>query len=384
MRLALTGCGDVAYYVALAAKLNPRISLAACADPSGERRNLFTRRFGIPRSYASQKDMLANERIDGLYLAVPHDLHRPLTAEAAEAGAAVLSEKPLARTAREGAEIIAHLQRHGGRAAVNYQWRYDAKCRALIRSCQEGAVGEIRYIRIYLPWQRKPGYFAVSPWHGSKERAGGGTLLTQGSHPLDIALLAAGSRPLGALGLCRNAVFGESETEDLSFGIVECENGVLIELCSSMVSPPERAAVIEVQGGSGAVCYSGPRVPRLRWHGGKRHLRRRGRPVVSELDPLYCSLEGFRRWTAGGPPHRCTAADALPVLQAVDGVYASALIGEWAEVPKPLSSDPSSGNRSGAPSEPEGRRESGTGREADSDSTQRHTGESRGKSETER
>jgi predicted dehydrogenase len=333
MRLAITGCGEISYYTVLAARLNRRIRLTACADPREARRSLFARRFGISRTYPSQEEMLAAEQPDALYLAVPHDLHRPLIAEAAKAGAAVLSEKPLARSAREGAEIIAHLRANNARAAVNYQWRYDARCRALINSCRSGAVGTVRYIRIHLPWLRYAGYFTAAPWHGSRERAGGGTLLTQGSHPLDIALQACPSRPRSARGLCRSLLFQDAEVEDTAFGLLECAGGEIIEICSSMASPPERPVVIEVQGSTGAVRYRGPKWPQLRWFGGNRRLRRRGRPVFSEFDPLYGSLEGFRRWVSGGEPHRCRAEEALPVLQAVDGIYAAALVGGEAPIP---------------------------------------------------
>jgi predicted dehydrogenase len=355
MRLALSGCGEISGYVALAARLNPRIRIVACADPREERRSAFAARFGIPHTYPSQGEMLAAEQPEGLYLAVPHDLHLPLAAEAAEAGVAVLCEKPLARNAREGAELLARIGATQVPVAVNYQWRYDAKCRALIENCRRGLLGELRYLRIHLPWYRRTDYFTSAPWHAERRRSGGGTLLTQGSHPLDIALLASGAAPKRARGFCTHLRPEAGETEELAFGLIECENGVLIQLCSSMLSSPERAVTIEVQGSAGALRYTGPRFPRLRFYGGKlrsarrpgssqRPRRLRGRPVVSEFDPLYRSLEGFRRWISGGAPHRCRAEEALDVLRAVDGIYASALIAAATEVPSPAAEGASVAN----------------------------------------
>ena len=211
LRLAVVGCGDVAGFTAGFARLNKGIRLAACCDRDASQAERFARQHHIPRWHADFDALLAAGEIDALYLAVPHDLHLPMARAGLEHGLAVLLEKPLAATFAEGVELARLAAQPNARLAVNYQYRYDTGCYALAAAVQSGALGQIRYARCNIPWHRERDYFTRSAgWHASAARAGGGTLLTQGSHFLDVLLWACASRPLRAQGLTRRMVFHEA------------------------------------------------------------------------------------------------------------------------------------------------------------------------------
>lgn len=318
LRLGVVGCGDIAGYTALFARLNRGVWLAACCDARLERASVFARRWGIPRAYSGYAEMLAAGDLDAVYLAVPHHLHAPMIAQALERGLHVFTEKPLARTLEEGRAIAALIRPDGPRVAVNYQYRYDSACYALARAVQRGELGEVRYARINIPWKRGPEYFSAAPWHASLAQAGGGTLLTQGSHFLDVVLWACGQPVKSALGRTARRVFAAAEVEDLAMGILELEGGALVEICSSMVAAKEGAPVIEVYGSRATAAYRGGALPHLKFTG--RRIRAE-RPPVPGIHALQRSLEGFRRWAAGGEPHLVPAGEALAVLAAVEGVY---------------------------------------------------------------
>lgn len=333
--LAIAGCGDIAAYTAGFARLGRDFRLVACCDPAAERAAQFARRFGIPRVYAGVGEMLAaGTRPHALYLAVPHHLHRDLALQAIAAGIPTLLEKPLAATLSDGLEIVRAAQAAGVKVGVNYQYRYDTGCFALARAAQAGSLGEIHYARCNLPWHREAAYFANSPWHAQLATAGGGTLLTQGSHILDVALWALGGRPTAALGATRRRVFTGVEVEDLALGIVEVAGGALVEICSSMVSRPGQALSIELYGSRGTARYSNRPWP---------HVRFRGVRAVSQIPPgrgvhaLQRSLAGFHAWITDEPstrgrPYLTPAAEALPVLAAVDAIYRSSRSGRREEV----------------------------------------------------
>lgn len=103
------------------------------------------------------------------------------------AGIPVLVEKPLALTPDEGRQMVAAAESAGVKLGVNYPYRYDTGCYALARAVQAGALGEVRYARCHLPWHRDASHFGASGWHARLSTAGGGTLITQGSYPLDVA-----------------------------------------------------------------------------------------------------------------------------------------------------------------------------------------------------
>ena len=154
----------------------------------------------------------------------------------------------------------------------------------------------------------------------------GGTLLTQGSHFLDVLLWACASRPVRAQGLTRRMVFDEIEVEDLAMGTVELESGALLQVCSSMVANPEQPATLEVYGELGSAFYRAGLLPRLEFRGVKP---RREAPPGRGIHALARSLEAFRVFAQGGAPHLATSAESLTTLAAVDALYRAAESGVW-------------------------------------------------------
>jgi UDP-N-acetyl-2-amino-2-deoxyglucuronate dehydrogenase len=324
LRLGVVGCGDIAGYVAWFARLNSRIRISACCDISAEKAGVFARRFRIPRSCTSYTDLLDSGDVDAVYLAVPHHLHGGMICQAINKGLPVLVEKPLTRTLEEGQQVLDLSARLGVPVGVNYQYRYDSGCYALAQAARKGDLGRILYARANLPWNRKAAYFESSPWHKSLAESGGGTLLTQGSHMLDILLWAIPNPPIQVSGASSKTRFLNVEVEDLAMGMIEFEGGVLAQISSSMVAQPEQALTLEVYGESGTALYTDRPWPHTRFRGAKN---KREKPPVRGVHALARSLEGFRRWIVEGQPYLIPAQEALPPLAVVTALYRSAVSG---------------------------------------------------------
>lgn len=327
LRLGIVGCGDIAGYTAGLARWNPGYQLAACCDHAPEQAEAFARRFRIPQTFTDYRDLFAEAGLDAVYLAVPHHLHAAMTTEAVERGLSVLVEKPVTRTLAEGRAVAALAQARGVKVGVNYQYRYDAGCYALARAAQRGDLGPVHSARLNLPWRRDRAYFEKSAWHARLDSAGGGTLITQGSHLLDIALWALGARPVSAMGYTARRVFTAVEVEDLAHGIVELAGGALISITSSLAAATEQAVTIELYGERATGIYTDRPWPRVRFVG--RRLQSEPPPVWG-VHALARSLEAFRRWVQADIPYLCPAPAALPVLAAVEALYHSARTG-WRE-----------------------------------------------------
>lgn len=329
MRLGVVGSGVIAQAMALFAKLNRRIKIEACCDISEERGQRFARRFRIPRRFTSYSEMLDNAPLDAVYLAIPHHLHHDMIAAAIEKGRHCLVEKPVTRTLEEGIHIRDLAKERGVSVGVNYQYRYDSAGYALARAVQAGALGQVTHARINVPWHRGPEYFDKIPWHGLLAHAGGGTLITQGSHFLDLALWAISSRPVSAVGYARQAHFKQVEVEDLAQGIVALENGALVSISSTMIAHKGQAVSLEVYGDKGIASYTDRPWPRLRFQG----IRvRRLRPPCWGVHALQRSLEGFRAWVMAGSPYLIPAEQALPALASVEAIYRSSQTGRREDV----------------------------------------------------
>jgi predicted dehydrogenase len=321
LRLGIAGCGEIAGYMAWFARLNRRIELVACCDAAEEKAKRFAGRHHIGRAHASYEAMLDQGGMDAVYLAVPHHLHFDMLGAAIRAGLQTLVEKPITRTLAEAEMVVALTQERGVRVAVNYQYRYDRGCHALARAVQNGALGRIHYARCNVPWRRGQSYFEGAGWHGSWAQAGGGTLITQGSHAVDVLLWALGERPVEVMGYTAQRRFDDVEVEDLTQAMVVLEDGAIIQVSSTMVANPEQSVTMEVYGERGTALYSGRPWPHVRFRG----VRARRAKVPSwGVHALQRSLNGFCAWAMDGVPHLVPAEEAVAVLAVVEAAYRSA------------------------------------------------------------
>jgi predicted dehydrogenase len=303
------------------ARLNRRIQLAACCDLSRERVDGFARRHRIPQTYTSYTEMLEHEPLDAVYLALPHHMHYEMLAGAIRAELPALVEKPITRTLDEGLRIVQQAQAQGVRVGVNYQYRYDSGCYALARAVQQGALGAIHYARCNVPWSRDSRYFQQAGWHAKLAQAGGGTLITQGSHLIDVLLWALNDSPRTVSGFTAQRKFRDVEVEDLVQATIELENGALLQICSSMAASSEQALSIEIYGEQGTALYSDRPLPHTQFRG----IRvKRARPPQWGVHALQRSLEGFRAWVVDCQPYLVPALEALPALAVVEAIYRSA------------------------------------------------------------
>jgi predicted dehydrogenase len=184
--------------------------------------------------------------------------------------------------------------------------------------------------RINIPWHRSADYFNGAAWHKTIAQAGGGTLITQGSHFLDVVLWALQDTAASAMGYSRTPVF-DVEVDTLTHGIVETTRGTLINISSSMVAATEQPATIEMYGERGTACY--------RNAGYFSSVKFVGVKVQKQLPPargvhaLQRSLSGFARWVLHDTPAYLTPLpQALPVLEAVDAIYRSSHTGKQESV----------------------------------------------------
>ncbi|NSW51820.1 MAG: Gfo/Idh/MocA family oxidoreductase [Anaerolineae bacterium] len=327
--LALIGCGDIAAYVALFAKTLPRFSISTCCAANYEDAKRFAAKYGIAQAEPDYDTLLARNNFDAVYLAIPHHLHLPFTQQALRRGYPVLCEKPIASTLYHAQEMIDTTEAVHGKVGINYQYRYDQKCWQMKQEIQSNRLGKIFQIQINVPWHRDITYFDSSPWHRQLATAGGGTLLTQGSHFLDIALWSLPNKPMYAMGKTTRRLFTspDIEIEDLAMGIVEMSDGTLIEIVSTMTSVPGRPATITVYGERGILKYIASSLPSLRYTGIKPS--RTFQPLTAHgIHALARSLRAFQFWIQGGPPYFTSIQDAFPVMAVIDAIYRSSLSGK--------------------------------------------------------
>ncbi|MBO4926495.1 MAG: Gfo/Idh/MocA family oxidoreductase [Clostridia bacterium] len=210
-RVGIVGCGGIAQVHAAVLDRLEETRLAACADIVPERAAEMAGRSGA-RAYGSLEEMLAAEKLDAVHLCTPHHLHAPMAETAAEAGVAVLTEKPpaISREQWETLEKAAEKVPVG----VCLQNRYNPNVQEARRLIENGAYGSVLGARAFVTWQRDAAYYTDSPWRGAWATEGGSALINQSIHTLDLLVTLLG-RPEAAAGSMSNRhLKNVIETED--------------------------------------------------------------------------------------------------------------------------------------------------------------------------
>ena len=188
-RVGLVGCGGIAQVHAAVLHAQENTALAACADIYPEKAQALADRYGCA-AYASLAEMLAAEQLDAVHLCTPHYLHTPMAAELAERGIAVFTEKPPVidraqwNTLRQAAEKVP--------VAVCFQNRYNANVQAARQLILSRSYGGLLGARAFVTWSRDAGYYQQSGWRGAWATEGGGVLINQAVHTLDLLVWLMG------------------------------------------------------------------------------------------------------------------------------------------------------------------------------------------------
>ncbi len=324
IRLGIVGCGSIADPIAKLTRLTRGIHVTAYCDTNIENAKRLAGKYGGGAVYDNFIDMLNKQALDAVYLAVPHHLHYMMICEALDKGLPVLTEKPITRTLAEGIAVADISEEKGLPVGVNYQYRYDRGCYALAQHVWHGTLGKVLYGRINLAWHREDAYFGHAAWHKSIAQAGGGTLITQASHLIDVVLWALETTPKSVFGQMAKKRFVDVEVEDTALGTITLEDGCLVQIASSMAATPEQAVMIELYGEKGTAIYTDKPRPQLVLRGVKA---KRIPPPMFGLHALHRSIKGFRNWLQDGDPYLTPARAALPALAVVEAFYRSAKSG---------------------------------------------------------
>ncbi len=187
MNIAIIGCGFIGDK---RARTLTNCRLVACADRMKERAEAFAQSRAGVDSYADWRELLSRSDIDAVIVATSHDALAEITLNAVRAGKHVLVEKPAARTAAELDPIIRAAGETGAIVRVGLNHRYHPsflKAREIVDS---GEVGELMFIRGRYGHGGRIGY--EKEWRAVKEISGGGELIDQGVHLIDLARMFLG------------------------------------------------------------------------------------------------------------------------------------------------------------------------------------------------
>jgi len=249
IKFGILGCGTIGDVHARAIRaLGDDAELVALCDVNAERAKEYADKYGV-KAYSDYAKMLADPEIDAVTICTPSGMHADQAIQAIKAEKHVLLEKPMALTSLDAQRICDEAEKSKKLLSVVFQMRYTEDIQYLKKVIEEGKLGQIVFADLYMKYWRSKAYFDVSPWRGTFAMDGGGALMNQGIHGVDIMHYLCGKPKL--LRAKVKTLVHDIETEDTAIAAVEYSSGALGVIEASTSSNPGFDRRIEINGSRG-------------------------------------------------------------------------------------------------------------------------------------
>lgn len=262
MNIALIGLGMVAEtHIRAVAAAAPSVTLAGVCGRDPTKARAFAERVSsilgtVPRVYRDVAEVAADPSVDGVIVATPPNARAHVIGPLATASKAILMEKPIERSFAAARDIVAMCEAAGVPHGVVFQHRARESTRRLAKMLQDDALGTIGMAEIAVPWWRDQAYYDA-PGRGTYARDGGGVLISQAIHTLDLALSLLG--PVTTVqAMIRTTTLHQMEAEDFATAGLTFASGAVGSLVASTARFPGGTESITLHGSKGsAVLISG-------------------------------------------------------------------------------------------------------------------------------
>ena len=196
---------------------------------------------------------LRDMELDVVHICTPHDLHVPMAVELLKSGKAVFMEKPCAISREQFEELYEADGAHPGKLGICFQNRYNETTKLADELIAANRIGKVIGARAFVTWRRDAGYYQGSAWKGKKSTEGGGALINQSIHTLDLLLRYLGKPVKVRASLSNHHLPGIIEVEDTVEAWMEFEGGGRACFYASNGYACDAPVLLEIQGEKGRI-----------------------------------------------------------------------------------------------------------------------------------
>lgn len=272
MRVGLVGCGSIGNVHATAIAGIHGAELCAFTDIRRQRAQAYSDMYtnGMASVYTSVDEMLNKEAVDAVHICTPHACHVPMAIAVLAKDIPVFLEKPPAISRVEFDLLKQKTEAGSGRLGICFQNRYNQAAKKVGELLAGGTLGKLRGGRAFVTWNRNASYYTESSWRGRQETEGGGVLINQAIHTLDLLLLWMGA-PLSVNASMQNHhLKGTIDVEDTLEAYLTFSTGadpVRASFYATNAYVADEPVLIELSCESGFVRMEGGRI----WYRDKNH-----------------------------------------------------------------------------------------------------------------
>jgi predicted dehydrogenase len=345
VRTGLIGCGKIAQTHATALKALDEADFVAVADVDEGRARAFAEQHGVAKSYGSVDELLRAGGLDAVIVCTPHPLHAPVVVAAAEAGVHVLCEKPISDKLSEADQMVAAADKAGIKFSAVFQRRWWPACQRIREAIDAGKLGQLTVGECVSKLWRPAEYFASDPWRGKWATEGGGVLMNQAVHTIDMFQWYMGP-VVEVVGRYAKLVHGDYiDVEDTAVATLVFANGALGTLLAATTIQPDFGFRVTVHGSNGATVsvWENPEghqgvndVWSIRGEESQRpnwEEEDRGKPGFPHFHQLQ--IQDFLQAVRDNRPPAVTGAEGIKSLEIIQAIYRSSRTGEPVRFPMP-------------------------------------------------
>ena len=260
INFVIVGSGMISATHAEAINSTENACLYGVYDKNKERATEFAKKYGI-KCYGSYEEVLCDTEVCAVSICTPSGFHADQSAMALEHGKNVIVEKPMALNTADCDRIIEAVERIGKKLAVICQFRYNKDVQRVRELYKEKAFGTVSLCDLYMKYWREPTYYSESKWRGTKSLDGGGALMNQGIHGIDLLLYITGTAKV--VSAKSKAAYHNIEVEDTAVALLEYPCGALGVIEGSTCAYPGFERSLEIHGSCGCVIMKNGTIEKL-------------------------------------------------------------------------------------------------------------------------
>ena len=227
LKIGVIGCGSISVIHLDSIMASEYAELVAVCDIKEERAKNSAEKYGV-KYYTNYNEMFKAEQLDAVHLCLPHFIHTSVAIDAFCAGINVLSEKPMSINYEDALNAVKIAEEKGKQYGVIFQCRYNDPSVLVKQRIKDGKLGKVKCGRTTLTWYRPDDYYDGSDWKGTWDKEGGGVVIDQAIHSLDLANWMIDSTPIEIQSSLHNRNHKCMVVEDSAEGLIKYENGALL------------------------------------------------------------------------------------------------------------------------------------------------------------
>lgn len=224
LNVAVIGCGNISVMHLDSALALEQANLVAVCDIKEDRAKDAAEKYNCT-PYTDYKEMFERENLDAVHICLPHYLHTVVSRYAFSKGVNVLCEKPMSIDYDDALETYKLSKEKDIVYAIIFQSRYNTPAKKVKEYITSGKLGRIKSAVSILTWSRSDEYYSLSDWKGTWDKEGGGVVIDQAIHSIDLTNWLIDSKIVSVKSALYNRHHKSIDVEDTADGIIEYENG---------------------------------------------------------------------------------------------------------------------------------------------------------------